>query len=48
MTRSFLALLLAAACWAQPQNQPQFPNKETDWVAHDFEFHAGEKMAELR
>ena len=40
--------MLSAACWAQPQNQPLFPNKEGDWIAHDFQFKSGEKMAELR
>jgi len=48
MIRALLAVGLAAACWGQPPNQPQFPNKEGDWIAHDFEFKDGEKMAELR
>ena len=48
MVRLTFALLLSVACWAQPQNQPQFPNKEGDWIAHDFQFKDGEKMAELR
>ena len=48
MIRPLVAFLLSAACWAQPQNQPLFPNKEGDWIAHDFQFKSGEKMAELR
>jgi homoserine O-acetyltransferase len=48
MIRPLIAFLLTAACWAQPQNQPLFPNKEGDWTAHDFQFKSGEKMAELR
>ncbi len=49
MTRS-LFLLLASACWAQQPPAPlTFPNQtEADWVAHDFTFHSGEKLAELR
>jgi homoserine O-acetyltransferase len=48
MTRTLFLLLLSFAGWAQPQNQPHFPNREGDWIAHDFEFKSGEKMAELR
>src|ERR1039458_6441458 len=48
MTRPLFVLLLAAVGWAQPQDQPQFPSKEGDWIAHDFEFKSGEKMAQLR
>ncbi len=48
MKRSLFVLLAAAACWAQAPNQPQFPNHEGDWIAHDFQFKSGEKMAELR
>jgi homoserine O-acetyltransferase/O-succinyltransferase len=48
MVRPLFVLLMAAAYWAQPQDQPQFPNKQGDWVARDFEFKSGEKMAELR
>ena len=44
MIRPLFAVLLAAACWAQPQ----FPNQEGDWIAHDFQFKSGEKMADLR
>jgi homoserine O-acetyltransferase len=48
MTRPLFALLLAGACWAQTPDQPQFPNREGDFIVHDFEFKSGEKMAELR
>jgi homoserine O-acetyltransferase len=48
MTRLLIALWLAAACWAQPPDRPRFPNQEADWIARDFEFQSGEKMAELR
>lgn len=49
MTRPLFALLLsAAACCAQPPDQPQFPNVENDWAARDFQFQSGEKLAELR
>jgi homoserine O-acetyltransferase/O-succinyltransferase len=48
MTRPLLALLLAGTCWAQTQDQPQFPNQEGDFVVHDFEFKSGEKLADLR
>ncbi len=48
MIRPLVVFLLSAACWAQPQNQPLFPNREGDWIARDFEFKSGEKMAELR
>jgi len=48
MIRPLSVLLLSALCWAQPQNQLQFPNKEGDWIARDFVFKDGEKMAELR
>jgi homoserine O-acetyltransferase len=48
MIRPLAVLLFSAACWAQPQNQPLFPNQEGDWIAHDFGFKSGEKMAELR
>jgi hypothetical protein len=46
MIRSLL--LLAAATLACAQPQPVFPSKEADFVAKDFTFHTGEKMAELR
>jgi homoserine O-acetyltransferase len=48
MIRTLVAFLLSAACWAQPQNQPLFPNQEGDWIARNFQFKSGEKMAELR
>ena len=48
MIRPLVAFLLSAACWAQPQNQPLFPNQEGDWIARNFQFKSGEKMAELR
>jgi homoserine O-acetyltransferase len=48
MTRTLVVLLLAAACWGQTENQPQFPNQEGDYIVHDFEFKSGEKLAELR
>jgi homoserine O-acetyltransferase len=40
--------MLAGACWAQPPDQPQFPNQEGDFVVHDFEFKSGERLADLR
>src|SRR3954471_15400229 len=43
MVRPLLFLSLALACHAQ-----QFPNKEGDFLAKDFTFHTGEKLAELR
>jgi homoserine O-acetyltransferase/O-succinyltransferase len=48
MTRLLCTLALAGACWSQPQDPPEFPNHEGDWIAHDFQFKSGEKMAELR
>src|ERR1022692_657011 len=48
MTRPLFVLLLAGACWAQTPDQPQFPNREGDFIVRDFEFKSGEKMAELR
>jgi homoserine O-acetyltransferase/O-succinyltransferase len=35
---------LAAACWAQQEPQPV----EGDWIARDFTFTSGERLAELR
>ena len=46
MVRSLL--LLAAATLGCAQQQPAFPSKEADFIAKDFTFHTGEKMAELR
>src|ERR1700691_3834806 len=46
--RPLVFLCLSSLCWAQPPDQPRFPNQEGDWTAHDFEFKSGEKMAELR
>lgn len=48
MIRPLLFLLLSFACWAQqaPQAAPQ--PVEGDWVARDFTFQSGEKLAELR
>lgn len=49
MTRSLLAILAFAVCRAQPQAMPSYPQQaEGDWVAHDFVFHTGEKLADLR
>jgi homoserine O-acetyltransferase/O-succinyltransferase len=48
MTRLFFVLLLSFVCWAQPQNQFRIANQEGDWMARDFQFQSGEKMAELR
>ncbi len=52
MTRVLAFVLLSVPCWAQPQQppQPEYPSPpvEGDWIAHDFVFHNGEKMAELR
>ena len=46
MVRSLF--LLAAVTLACAQQQPAFPSKEADFIAKDFTFHTGEKMAELR
>src|SRR5271166_6038378 len=48
MVRTLLLLFVSAACWGQPST-PSYPNQvESDFVAHDFTFHTGEKLAELR
>jgi homoserine O-acetyltransferase len=48
MVRTFLAMLVCAACWGQPATA-SFPNLvESDWVTHDFTFQSGEKLADLR
>jgi len=43
---------MCALAWAQPQGRapaPTYPNqKEADWIAHDFTFHTGDKMAEVK
>ena len=44
MIRAFSWLILAAACQAQTAPQPV----EGDWIAKDFVFKTGEKLAELR
>src|SRR5437764_1332565 len=44
MLRPVLLWLLALACWAQQEPQPV----EGDWVARDFTFGTGEKLAGLR
>src|SRR4051795_2182596 len=44
MNRTLLLLLAASGCLAQTALQPV----EGDWIAKDFQFHTGEKMAELR
>ncbi|HWD00062.1 MAG TPA: alpha/beta fold hydrolase [Candidatus Sulfopaludibacter sp.] len=45
MIRSLLLLLAASVCLAQPN----YPNVvENDWVTHDFAFHTGEKLPDLR
>jgi len=44
MLRVFLALVFCLACRAQSAPEPV----EGDWVAHDFVFQSGEKLAELR
>lgn len=49
MTRSLLVILAFAVCRAQPPAAPSYPQEtEGDWVAHDFVFHTGEKLADLR
>ncbi|HEY1240102.1 MAG TPA: alpha/beta fold hydrolase [Bryobacteraceae bacterium] len=50
MIRGAWFLLLALSGWAQPPAPvPGFPGQtEGDWVARDFAFHTGEKLAELR
>ncbi len=51
MIRALVLLVLSASCWAQLGQQPvQYPAPpvEGDWVAHDFRFKSGEKLAELR
>ena len=45
MLRFVVVLSLCAACWGQTS----YPNQvEADFVTHDFTFHTGEKMADLR
>src|ERR1051325_3080022 len=50
--RRLVLFLLSAVCWAQPGQQanPQYPSPpvEGDWIARDFVFKSGEKLAELR
>src|SRR5579859_7788843 len=42
-------LLLAAAAWPQPPAAPTYSDQtEGDWIARDFAFHTGDKLAELR
>ena len=49
MTRSFLVILAFTVCRAQPPAMPSYPQQaEGDWVTHDFVFHTGEKLADLR
>src|SRR5215468_3213672 len=48
MVRVLLVCLASVAFAQPPDRQPTFPNKEGDYIAHDFTFHTGEKMAELR
>ena len=49
MVRTLILISMAAACGAQQPAPLSFPNQtEGDWVAHDFTFHTGEKLAELR
>ncbi len=49
MVRSCLLLVLAGACFSQQPAPLSFPNQvESDFTAHDFAFHSGEKLAELR
>jgi homoserine O-acetyltransferase len=52
MVRPLFLIALAGVCWAQPGGPPIPPYSpapvEGDWVAHDFEFKSGEKLAELR
>jgi len=45
MARILLLCLASTALFAQ---QSSLPNIEGDYIAHDFAFHTGEKMAELR
>ena len=48
MARAWWLLLVAVAGWSQPA-APTYPGQaEGDWVARDFAFHSGEKLAELR
>src|SRR5437867_4086916 len=44
LVRPLLMALLAAACWAQDEPEP----REGDWIARDFAFSSGEKLAGLR
>ncbi len=50
MVRTLLLMFAAAVCQAQTPPAPlTFPGQtEGDWVIHDFTFHTGEKLAELR
>ncbi|MBZ5723957.1 MAG: alpha/beta fold hydrolase [Acidobacteriia bacterium] len=51
MIRPLALLLLPLSLWAQqaaPEPQYSPPPVEGDWVAHDFQFQSGEKLAELR
>ena len=42
-------LLLAAAAWPQQPAAPSYSGQtEADWIAHDFAFHTGDRLAELR
>jgi homoserine O-acetyltransferase len=43
-----LLFFLCTFSWAQAPNTVQFPNREGDWIVHDFQFKSGEKLAELR
>jgi homoserine O-acetyltransferase len=48
MMRVCWLLLAAVGGWAQPA-APTYPNQvEGDWLARDFAFHSGERLAELR
>ncbi len=49
MVRSSLLLVVAGICFSQQPAALNFPNQvESDFTAHDFAFHTGEKLAELR
>jgi len=49
MVRSSLLFVLAGVCVAQPPAPPSYPNQvESDFTAHDFAFHDGSKLPELR
>src|SRR5579863_8120552 len=49
MVRSSFLVLLAAVCYGQAPAPLSFPDQvESDFTTHDFTFHTGEKLADLR